>query len=118
MKRVVLLGSTGSIGTQTLDVIARFPERLEVAGLAAGGNVELLLEQTKQFRPGVVSVGREEDAERLRAAVADPDIRIGHRAGRRPGLPDGHDTRRLALRGLRPHRHGLPRLAAIPLSSP
>jgi 1-deoxy-D-xylulose-5-phosphate reductoisomerase len=76
VKRVVILGSTGSIGTQTLDVVERFRDRLEVAGLAAGGNVDLLLEQVKQFRPAVVSVARPEDAERLRDAVGDPAIRV------------------------------------------
>ena len=50
-KRVAILGSTGSIGRQALDVIARHPERFEVAGLAAGRNVALLAEQTAQFRP-------------------------------------------------------------------
>ena len=76
MKRVVILGSTGSIGTQTLDVVGRFRDRLEVAGLAAGGNAELLLEQVKQFRPAVVSVARAEDAERLRDTVGDSSIRF------------------------------------------
>jgi 1-deoxy-D-xylulose-5-phosphate reductoisomerase len=54
-KRVAILGSTGSIGRQALDVIARHPERFEVVGLAAGRNVALLAEQVAQFRPSVVS---------------------------------------------------------------
>jgi 1-deoxy-D-xylulose-5-phosphate reductoisomerase len=62
VKRVALLGSTGSIGTQTLDVIARFPERLRVVALAAGRSVDLLIQQCKQFRPELVSVARAEDA--------------------------------------------------------
>jgi len=54
-KRVAILGSTGSIGRQALDVIARHPERFEVVGLAAGRNVDLLAEQVAQFHPGIVS---------------------------------------------------------------
>ncbi|WP_263732537.1 1-deoxy-D-xylulose-5-phosphate reductoisomerase [Cellulomonas sp. SG140] len=59
-RSVVLLGSTGSIGTQALDVIDRFPERFEVAGLsAAGGNVELLVAQVRAHRVPVVAVADE-----------------------------------------------------------
>jgi 1-deoxy-D-xylulose-5-phosphate reductoisomerase len=54
-KRVAILGSTGSIGRQALDVIARHPERFEVVGLAAGRNVELLAEQAAVFRPRVAT---------------------------------------------------------------
>ena len=50
-KRVVLLGSTGSVGTQTLDVIRTFPDRFQVLGLAAGRNVDLLSSQIAEFRP-------------------------------------------------------------------
>lgn len=49
MKRVVVLGSTGSIGTQTLDVVERFPDRLEIVGLASGSNAELLRKQAARF---------------------------------------------------------------------
>ncbi len=76
MKSVSILGSTGSIGTQTLEVVGRFRDRLEISALAAGSNVELLLEQAKQFRPRLVSVGSASDAERLREAIADPAIRV------------------------------------------
>jgi 1-deoxy-D-xylulose-5-phosphate reductoisomerase len=75
VKRIAILGSTGSIGTQTLDVVSRFPERFQVVGLAAGRNVELLAQQAKQFRPAVVSVPSPEDLERLRDAIGDPAIR-------------------------------------------
>jgi 1-deoxy-D-xylulose-5-phosphate reductoisomerase len=54
-RRVAILGSTGSIGRQALDVIARHPDRFEVAGLAAGRNVELLAEQTARFGPRVTA---------------------------------------------------------------
>ncbi|HJW08462.1 MAG TPA: hypothetical protein VJ483_02440, partial [Holophagaceae bacterium] len=62
MRRVAILGSTGSIGTSTLDVVKAHPERLAVAALAGGRNRELLLEQCEAFRPGCVSVGSPEDA--------------------------------------------------------
>lgn len=51
MRRIVVLGSTGSIGRQTLDIVRAFPDEFEVVGLAAGNNTELLLEQVAEFRP-------------------------------------------------------------------
>lgn len=56
MKRIIVLGSTGSIGTSTLDVVGRFPDRLAVEGLSAGSNARLLLEQAKRYRPGAVAL--------------------------------------------------------------
>ncbi|HEX3464024.1 MAG TPA: 1-deoxy-D-xylulose-5-phosphate reductoisomerase [Candidatus Elarobacter sp.] len=58
-KRVAILGSTGSIGRQALDVISRHPERFDVVALAAGRNVELLAQQVARFRPDVVSDARD-----------------------------------------------------------
>jgi len=58
-KRVAILGSTGSIGRQALEVIARHPERFEVVGLAAGRNTDLLAEQVARFAPRVVSSAAE-----------------------------------------------------------
>jgi 1-deoxy-D-xylulose-5-phosphate reductoisomerase len=69
-KRVAILGSTGSIGRQALDVIARHPERFEVAALAAGRNVELLAEQVAQFHPQIVSSAADGPAG-LRAVAVD-----------------------------------------------
>jgi 1-deoxy-D-xylulose-5-phosphate reductoisomerase len=69
-KRVAILGSTGSIGRQALDVIARHPERFEVVGLAAGKNVELLAQQVAQFGPGVVASAADGPAG-LRAVAVD-----------------------------------------------
>ncbi|MBW7473262.1 1-deoxy-D-xylulose-5-phosphate reductoisomerase [Paenibacillus oenotherae] len=56
MKKLTILGSTGSVGTQTLDVVANEPDAYEVHGLAAGGNIGLLIEQAKRFHPRVVCV--------------------------------------------------------------
>ncbi|HTI72536.1 MAG TPA: 1-deoxy-D-xylulose-5-phosphate reductoisomerase [Candidatus Limnocylindria bacterium] len=55
-KRVVLLGSTGSIGTSTIKVVEDLPDQLELVGLAAGANVDLLVEQSIKHRPGLVSI--------------------------------------------------------------
>ena len=56
MKTIVILGSTGSIGTNTLDIVDRFPEKFRVAGLTAGSNDEKLEEQIRRFRPRVVAL--------------------------------------------------------------
>jgi 1-deoxy-D-xylulose-5-phosphate reductoisomerase len=67
VKRVAILGSTGSIGVQALDVAQRFPERFEVVGLAAGKNAARLTEQVRRFRPKVVAVADEVAAREVRA---------------------------------------------------
>lgn len=66
MKKISLLGSTGSIGTQTLDVVSNYPEAFQIEGLAAGSNTELLLKQAKEFKPKKVSVATKELADRIR----------------------------------------------------
>src|SRR6266568_4291303 len=66
MKRIAVLGSTGSIGRSTLSVVESYPERFEVVSLAAGKNVEAALEQAKRWRPRVVSLSSERDADHLR----------------------------------------------------
>ncbi len=71
MKRLAILGSTGSIGVSTLDVVARFPDRFEVTALAAGKNLIRFGEQIRAFRPSLVSVAREDDVPALRRAVPD-----------------------------------------------
>ncbi|HAJ60119.1 MAG TPA: 1-deoxy-D-xylulose-5-phosphate reductoisomerase, partial [Cyanobacteria bacterium UBA8543] len=53
MKAISLLGSTGSIGTQTLDIVAQYPDQFRIVGLAAGRNVEMLAAQIQQFRPAI-----------------------------------------------------------------
>ncbi|HAH86985.1 MAG TPA: 1-deoxy-D-xylulose-5-phosphate reductoisomerase, partial [Armatimonadetes bacterium] len=72
MKKLALLGSTGSIGTQVLDVVEKLPDRLQVVSLATNRNIELIAEQANRHRPAVVSVGREEDAARLRELLTSP----------------------------------------------
>ncbi|MCC6346931.1 MAG: 1-deoxy-D-xylulose-5-phosphate reductoisomerase [Nitrospirales bacterium] len=80
MKRIVILGSTGSIGKSALSVIAQHPERFTVAGLTAGNNVSLLAEQIEIFRPRVVAVSSEKALKDLKKATgghAAPEIRCG-----------------------------------------
>lgn len=76
MKRIAVLGSTGSIGTQILQVAERHPEQLQISALAAGLNLSLLIEQAKQFRPALVSVARAGDVERLQSALVGTGIRV------------------------------------------
>ena len=75
MKKVAILGSTGSIGTQTLDVV-RANADLEVVGLAAGSNVEMLEKQIREFHPKLVAVWKEEAARDLAVRVQDLDVKI------------------------------------------
>lgn len=75
MKTIAVLGSTGSIGTQTLEV-ARANGDLKIAALAAGRNVELLEKQIREFSPRVVAVWEEAAARELKTAVSDMDVKI------------------------------------------
>lgn len=75
MKKIAILGSTGSIGTQTLEV-ARNNGDLEIVSLAAGSNVKKLEEQIREFRPRLAAVWTEEKAKELRAAVKDLDVKV------------------------------------------
>ncbi len=78
-RKISILGSTGSIGTNTLDIARRFPELFEVVALAAGGNDELMAEQVREFRPELVSMKDEEALGRLRARLGDeaPSLTCG-----------------------------------------
>ncbi len=67
MKIISVLGSTGSIGRASLDVIAAFPDRFRVAALAAGRSLERLAQQVELHAPELVSIERDEDIPRLRA---------------------------------------------------
>ena len=75
MKKIAVLGSTGSIGTQTLEVV-RYNKDIQVTALAAGGNVKLMEEQIREFKPGLACLWDEEKAKELRAAVADLDVKV------------------------------------------
>ncbi len=71
MRRLAILGSTGSIGTTTLGLVDRFRDRFSAVSLAGGHNIELLAEQVRSFEPEVVSTADEEGAEHLRGLVPD-----------------------------------------------
>lgn len=73
MKAISLLGSTGSIGTQTLDIVAQHPDQFRIVGLAAGRNVALLAQQIRQFRPAIVALCDTDLLPDLKAAIADLD---------------------------------------------
>src|SRR5579862_7782551 len=71
MRRIAILGSTGSIGMNTLDVIARHPDRYEVAALAANVQWQRLHEQCMRFRPRIAAMLDRDAAVQLRAALAE-----------------------------------------------
>ena len=77
MKDIILLGSTGSIGTQTLEIIADLPERFGVSVLACGSNIPLLRQQIEAFSPRTVVVADPEDAARLRAEYPSLEVLVG-----------------------------------------
>ena len=73
MKAITILGSTGSIGTQTLDIVTSNPDKFRVVGLAAGSNVSLLAEQIRNFKPEIVALGDEAKLGELKEAIASND---------------------------------------------
>ena len=78
MKRLAILGSTGSIGINTLDIVRQFPERFEIVGLTAGLNIRLLKQQILQFRPKLVSVLNHELSEALKRDLSREPVQIVH----------------------------------------
>lgn len=75
MKKIAILGSTGSIGTQTLDVV-RLNGDIEVLGISAGSNVELLERQVREFHPRLAAVWKEEAARELAVRIADTETKV------------------------------------------
>lgn len=75
MKKIAILGSTGSIGTQTLEIV-RENKDIEVLGMAAGSNVQLLEKQIREFSPKLVAVWTEEKARELKERIRDLDVRV------------------------------------------
>ncbi len=71
MKAITLLGSTGSIGTQTLDIVQQYPDQFRIVGLAARSNIDLLAQQIRQFQPQIVALCDADQLPRLQAAIAD-----------------------------------------------
>ncbi|HSL87235.1 MAG TPA: hypothetical protein VK861_09900 [Bacteroidales bacterium] len=75
-ERIALLGSTGSIGTQSLDVISRYPDRFRVDLLTAGNNVRLLAEQAQKFLPATVVIGNKDHYQKLRDSLRHTQIKV------------------------------------------
>ena len=75
MKRIAILGSTGSIGTQTLEVVRNHPD-LQVTALAAGHNIDLLEKQVREFNPLIAGIGTREDAAELKLRLKDTGVKV------------------------------------------
>ena len=122
MKNIAILGSTGSIGTQTLEIVRENPD-LAVKGLAAGTNVALMEKQIREFVPETAVMWTEEAAQELRARVKDLPVRIlcGYLTmptsvtntslllweGMDALLPEAEKTVRNVLRGIRSMKEGI-----------
>lgn len=107
MKRIAILGSTGSIGTQTLDVVREHADEYEAYALTAGHNAELLIAQAREFHPEVVVIADESRYETVREALADLPIKVWAGAeaiGDAASLPDVDVvvTAMVGFAGLRP----------------
>ena len=75
-ERIAVLGSTGSIGSQTLDIVSRYPDEFTVEILTAGNNVELLTKQAKQFHPDIVVIGNRDHYPQLKENLRDTHIKV------------------------------------------
>jgi 1-deoxy-D-xylulose-5-phosphate reductoisomerase len=112
MRRLSILGSTGTIGRNTLDIVRRRPRDFRVVALAAGANLGLLAEQIREFRPAFVAVAAEKDALRLGSLLSGrrPDIAGGRRSIEEAGRFESAETVVSAITGIA----GLgPTLAAV-----
>ena len=106
-KRLAILGSTGSIGTQTLDIVSRYPDMFSVEALTAGSNFELLLMQAKLFRPKKIVIGNEACYGKMKSELAGLSIEVltGKDAFEHVASDSGIDTVVTAMvgfAGLRP----------------
>lgn len=76
MKRIIILGSTGSIGASTLDVVSQFPDHFQIVGLAAGSNDQILEDQIRTFQPKIVALSCPDAANRLRTRIHSTQAEI------------------------------------------
>ena len=76
IKRIAIFGSTGSIGTQTLEVIAANPELFSAEILTANNNDDLLIEQALKFNPNIVVIGDDKKYAKVKEALAATDIKV------------------------------------------
>ena len=77
MRKIAILGSTGSIGTQTLDVVREHVD-IEVVALSCGRNIDLIEKQVREFKPKLVSVWNEADAKALKTSLSDMDVKVSY----------------------------------------
>jgi len=112
MRLLSILGSTGAIGRNTLDVVRRHKDKFRVAALAAGSNIELLAAQIAEFHPSFVSVADKQGADRLRLLVRSRSLRIvfGPEGAEEAGGYDGAEVVVSAITGIAGLR---PTLAAV-----
>lgn len=75
-RRIAVLGSTGSMGTQALEVIALHPDMLQLEVIAANSSADLLIEQAKKYQPNIVVVVQEEAYRKVKEALADEDVKV------------------------------------------
>lgn len=75
-KKISILGSTGSIGTQTLEIADQYKDRLEVVAMSCGRNIKLFEEQIRKFKPQIVSVADEKDAADLSVRIKDLNVKV------------------------------------------
>src|SRR5512142_1631309 len=105
MKNVVLLGSTGSIGTSTIKVAEDLPDRIRLVGLAAGNNSELLFEQTIKHRPQAISIADRSKAKQLQDQLGSVEVSSGSEGLVKLATMPGADIVLIAIvgtAGLRP----------------
>lgn len=93
-KQLAIIGSTGSIGTQTLSMVSRYPELFTIGALTAGNNAMLLTEQARRYRPRMVVIGNEAHYNLVREELADLDIEVmaGQKAVEEVAAEDSIDT--------------------------
>ena len=101
IKRIAIFGSTGSIGTQALDVIAQHPDKFSVEVLTCNGNDDLLIAQALQFQPNIVVVGDDNKYSKVKEALAQTDIKIfvGEKALEEVASMDVYDLMLAAIVG-------------------
>jgi 1-deoxy-D-xylulose-5-phosphate reductoisomerase len=102
MKKIAILGSTGSIGTSTLDVVGRLGQEYVVNGLAAGSNIPLLLEQVRKFQPQIVSLRTREEAARFEEGLGGLPTRVvfGPEGAEEVARFDGNEVVVAAITGI------------------
>jgi len=122
IKRIAIFGSTGSIGTQALEVIAQHPDKFSVEILTCNGNDELVIEQAIKFHPNIVVVGEDQKYTKVKEALANTDIKVfvGEKALEEVASMDCYDIMLAAIvgyAGLKPTLNAINTGKAIALAN-